>query len=292
MNLADVAVFVEAAAVGSLAGAARKLGIAPMAASRRLASLEQVLGVRLIHRTTRSMALTGEGVAFLPHAQTMLEEEANGRAALQPATGEAVGMLRITASVPFGRKVVTPMMPAFMDAYPDLRVDLLLTDRVVDIVGEGIDLAVRIAPMRDSRLVARRIADNPRGLYASPAYLRAHGVPATAPDLVPHQCLVATGTTHWTFQRDGRSFRQRVSGRFTASSVEALHQACLGGMGIANLSIWDARGEVQSGELVPVHLEDGEPAPLGVWAVYPTRRQVPPKVRLFIQALEAHLAEP
>jgi DNA-binding transcriptional LysR family regulator len=289
INLLDAAVLVEAVQAGSLAAAARRLRITPMLASRRLAELEQELGVRLVHRTTRSLALTVEGEAFLPHARALLEEEAAARAAVRPVSAGVTGLLRITASVPFGRKVVAPLVPAVLREHPGLQIDLLLSDGILDIVAQGIDLAIRIAVLRDNALIARRLADSPRGLYAAPSYIAGHGAPASLADLARHRCLVLTGTSHWSFMADGKPVRQRISGPFTSSSIEALHQACLGGLGIANLSAWDVAEEVAAGALVPIPLAAGEPEPLAIWAVYPTTRLVPPKVRVFIAALEAHL---
>jgi DNA-binding transcriptional LysR family regulator len=289
INLPDVAVLVEAVQAGSLAAAARRLRITPMLASRRLAELEQELGVRLVHRTTRSLALTVEGEAFLPHARALLEEEATARAAVRPVSAGVTGLLRITASVPFGRKVVAPLVPAVLREHPGLQIDLLLSDGILDIVAQGIDLAIRIAVLRDNALIARRLADSPRGLYAAPSYIAGHGAPDSLADLARHRCLALTGTSHWSFMVDGKPVRQRISGPFTSSSIEALHQACLGGLGIANLSDWDVAEEVAAGALVPIPLAAGEPEPLAIWAVYPTTRLVPPKVRVFIAALEAHL---
>jgi DNA-binding transcriptional LysR family regulator len=291
INLNNVAVLVEAVGAGSLAAAARRLRITPMLASRRLAELEAEVGARLMHRTTRSLALTVEGEAFLPHAQALLEEEAQARAAVRPSALGLTGTLRLTASIPFGRKVVAPLVPVFLQDHPGLQVDLLLSDSIVDIVAQGLDLAIRIALLRENTLVARRLADNPRRLYAAPAYLAEHGAPATPADLARHRCLMLTGTSHWTFGAGGRTVRQRVSGPFTSSSVEALHQACLGGLGIAMLSEWDAREKVAVGHLLPIRMEAGEPEPLTIWAVYPSARLTPPKVRLFIAALERRLQQ-
>lgn len=291
MNLDCVAVFVEATRAGSLAAAARKLGLAPMAASRRLAALEAELGVRLIHRTTRALALTVEGEAFLPYGEAMVEDAANARAAVRPSTAGAAGLLRVTASEPFGRKVVSAMLPAFLAANPDLRVDLLLTDGLVDIVAAGVDVAVRIAPLRDSTLIARRLASSPRHLYASPGYLATSGGPRRLADLDEHQCLVLSGATHWTFAVGERMRRVRVSGRCSSNSVEALHEACLRGLGLALLADWNVSDDVASGRLVPLELDDAEPEMLGIWALYPTARLVPPKARLFVEALELHLEQ-
>lgn len=289
MNLADLAIFVEAIQEGSLAAAGRRIGITPMAASRRLAALEGELGTRLVHRTTRSLSPTTEGEAFLPYAVAMLSEEAEARAAIRPIATGATGLLRVTASVPFGRKVLVPMAAQFMRLNPELRLDLQLVDGVVDIVDKGVDLAIRIGELQDNLLIARRLADNPRRLCMSPAYLARSGVPESVVELGEHECLSMSGVTHWTFERESRSFQQRVAGRFTANSVEALHQACLDGLGIASLSAWNTDEDVASGRLVEVKPRDAKLPDRGIWAVYPSARLVPQKVRLFTEALRAHL---
>jgi DNA-binding transcriptional LysR family regulator len=285
MDLAELAIFVESVQAGSIAGAARRLGIGAMAASRGLAALEQEVGARLVHRTTRSLAPTTAGEAFLPHARAMLEAQAEGLAAVRPSAAGLSGMLRITASAAFGRKVVAPMIPAFMRAHPALQVELLVTDEQVDIVARGIDVAVRIAKLRDNHLVARKLADNPRRLVAAPAYLAERGTPRRVEDLAAHHCLLPSNVTHWEFIQLGKPVRQRIEGPFTANSIEAIHQACLGGLGIANLSSWDVDPAIRSGALVEIALEDGVADPLAIWAVYPTAQLVPAKVRAFIQAL-------
>lgn len=289
MNLSDVGVFIEAARAGSLAAAARRLGVSPMAASRRLAALEAEVGARLVHRTTRALSLTPEGEAFLPHAHAMLESEAAARAAIRPSEAGASGVLRVTASAPFGRKIVAPMIPGFMRANPDLHVDLLVTDHVLDIVAGGLDVAIRIAALRDNSLIARRLDDNPRKLYAAPRYVAERGAPKVLADLAGHECLAISGVSHWTFRVGERAVQQRVSGRFAASGVEALHLACLGGLGITMLSDWNIREDVAAGRLVEIPLADAVLESWSIWAVYPTARLVPAKTRLFIDALAAHL---
>lgn len=291
MDLADLAVLVEAAQAGSLAAAGRRLGLTPMAASRRLAALEAELGVRLLHRTTRALSLTAEGEAFLPHAQAMLEQEADGRAAVRPAEAGAAGLLRITASVPFGRKIVTPMLARFLQANPELRVELRLSDSLIDIAAQGVDLALRIGPLRDSTLVARRVAASPRGLYAAPDYLARRGTPATTADLAAHECLLLPSMTQWTFERAGKPVRQRISGRFVADSYEALHQAAIEGLGVVRLSAWNVQDDLAAGRLVEVALTDAILPEQAVWAVYPTARFVPAKVRLFVEAFQAHMRD-
>lgn len=289
MDFAEIEIFVEAVRVGSLAGAARRLGLSAMAASRSLGNLEAELGVRLIHRTTRSLSPTTDGEIFLPHAVALLEGRAGALADLRPDGKGLTGRLRITASTAFGRKVVAPMLPSFMRDHPALQVDLLTTDDQVDIVGQGIDVAIRIAPLRDNRLAAKRLADSPRALWASPAYLEAFGQPRTLADLADHQCLVATGSSHWAFVHEGKAFKQKVSGRFSASSIEAVYEACRGGLGIANLSRWYADPVLDNADVQQILLEDAEPEQLGIWAVYPSSHMIPPKVRMFVRSLEQSL---
>ena len=291
MDLTQVAVFVEAAQAGSLAAAARRLGMTPMAASRRLAALEECLGVRLAHRTTRALALTPEGEVFLPHAQALLEDEASARAAIRPDGGEVSGLLRVTTPVAFGRKVIVPMMSDFLAAQAKLRVELVMTDNVIDIVSQGIDLAIRIAPLRDSTLVARSLGDSPRRLFASPAYVARRGRPSRLSDLDDHDCLSITGTTYWCFRHEGRLVRQRVGGRFSASVMDGLYQACLDGLGVVLMADWNAKDDVAAGRLVPLALDDAEPETRSIWAVYPSTRLIPHKVRRFTQALRSHMEQ-
>jgi len=290
MDTLAVAILVTAAQTGSLSAAARRLHLSPMSATRRLAALEQDLGVRLLHRTTRSVSLTPEGAAFLPFAQTLIESEAAGRACLHAAALQVSGLLRLTAPVAFGRKIVAPLVPGLLRDHPDLQIELHLSDAVVDLVASGFDLAIRIAPLRDSGLIARRLADSQRVLCAAPAYLAERGMPSTLDDLAGHQCLASTGTTHWTFRVDGREHKVRIGGRFSSSGIDGLHQACLGGAGIALLALWNVRDDLRAGRLVRVPLESVSPEERSIWAVYPSARYVLPKLRTFLAVLEAELA--
>jgi DNA-binding transcriptional LysR family regulator len=197
MQIADLRIFLAVSSAGSLSAAARQLNLGPMQVSRRIAVLEQELGVRLFHRTTRSVALTAEGEAFFPYANTMSEAEESARGALSPAPATASGTLKLTAPSVFGQTIILPFLPALLERHPDLRIDLDLSDRVLDIVGQGLDLALRIATLEDSELVARRIAGNPRIICAAPDYLRRYGVPARLADLDDHQCIVLHSVPRW-----------------------------------------------------------------------------------------------
>lgn len=289
MDLRDVAVLVRAVQTGSLSGAARSLEITPMVASRRLAALERDVGVRLMHRTTRAVSLTSEGESFYEHALFMLETEAAARAIVAPTSAGISGLLRVTTPAAFGRKVIAPLVPSLLLEHPNLRIDLHLTDTVVDIVAAGFDVAVRIGRLQDSSLIARRLTANVRVLCASPAYLARAGTPETVADLSAHECIALTGVNHWPFDVGGRRREVKIGGRFSSSSIEAVHAACANDMGIALLSSWDVDEDLRLGALRGIALRDASPQELAISAVYPTTRMLPRKVELFIQTLSQRL---
>lgn len=292
LELANLAVLVEAVQHGSLSAAGRRLGLTPVAASRRLAALEAEVGARLVHRTTRSLSLTPEGEAFMPHAEAILAHAEEGRAAVASGDEGAGGLLRVAASVPFGRKVLTPMLVGFLAKHPRVKVELLLSDMVVDIAAQGIDVAIRFGELRDSTLIARRLTANPRGLYAAPAYLTKRSAPTRVADLRQHECLTTPAARHWAFERNGRTVRQAVAGRFAADSVEALLEASIQGLGIVQLSDWNVREDVAAGRLAKIDLADGAVLDQGIWALLPTRRLMPRKVHLFLEALSGYVSNP
>lgn len=289
MHIRDVEVFSAIAESGSLSAAARRLGLAPMTVSRRLATLEGELGVRLFHRTTRSVSLTTEGETFLPFATTLLEASEGARVSLKSNAGAASGVLKVTAPTVFGQAVIMPLIPALLEEHPALRVDLTLSDSIVDIVGLGIDVAVRISTLRDSTLIARPLAPNPRVLCASPMYLERHGIPATMDALLSHRRIALHGMPFWPFMRDGETVSMRVEGAFSANSVEAVRTASRQGLGVAMLTYWDIRDDLAAGSLCLVELEDVDPQQLFITAILPTRQHVPHRVGVFLQRLEAVL---
>ncbi|HEV7308475.1 LysR family transcriptional regulator [Ensifer sp.] len=291
MNTEDVLIFTAAAGGGSLAEAARRLAITPMAASRRLAALEQSLGVRLMHRTTRALSLTPEGETFLPYAQALVENEEQARILLRGDDQGATGLLRVSAPVAFSTRVIAPLIPSLLDAHPLLRISLDMSDTMPDLVASGIDLAIRIARLKDSSLIARKLADNPRSIVASPSYVEKHGRPRTATELASHPCLPLHGVTHWTFVRAGIETHVRLQSRFSSTSIEGCHATCLAGAGITLLSDWNIADDIEAGRLVRIGLEDSEPETLAIWAVYPTTKLVAPKVRSFIDRLGSQLGE-
>jgi len=282
-------IFLAVAAAGSLSAAARQLGTVPMQVSRRVAALEEELSVRLFHRTTRSVSLTAEGEALLPHARVMSETEDSALNELHPASSKVSGVLRVTAPSVFGQSIVLAMLPRLLEQHPDLRIDLDVSDRVVDIVGQGLDLALRVAPLADSELVARRIAANPRVICAAPTYLQRHGQPTCVAELQAHQCIVLQAVPRWPVVIDGVLQRRRVNGRVGTSSVDAVRAAAVQGLGIAMLAYWDVYQQLRDGALVEIELADATMEQLAVWAVMPTRRYVPARVKVFLEMLEAEL---
>jgi DNA-binding transcriptional LysR family regulator len=286
MQIADIKAFVAIAAGSSLSGAARRLGVLPMTISRRLAALEQALGVRLVHRTTRSVALTPEGELYLPYAHAMLDADEAARAAILTCGGAASGMLKVTAPTVFGQAVILPMIPALLKENPALRVDLTLSDSIVDIVGLGIDVAIRIATLRDSALVARHLAPNPRVICASPCYLQRKGVPSTLEALSAHDCIGLHAMPYWPLLKAGEACAVKADAAFSANSVEAVRSAAKLGLGVVMLSYWDVRGDLADGSLQEIRLEDAAAEHLSITALLPTRQQVPQRVKTFLDKLQ------
>lgn len=290
INLQDVALFLVITETRSLTQAAKRQGVSAMAVSRRLAALEQALGARLLQRTTRSVSLTQEGMEFLPYARALVEAEMGARALFSPSAHGAAGLLRITAPSGFGRRNILPLVPGLLADNPELSIDLQLSEEVVDIVGKGIDVAVRIAPLKDSTLIARKIADNPRVVCASPDYLRANGTPRAVGDLINHRCLRLSGVPQWIFEREGEVVRVGVEGRFQSDNVEGVRELCVQGLGMAQLTRWDVMQEIRAGELVEITLADVAPQALSIWALLPTTRYLPLRVSAFIDRLKSSLA--
>ncbi|MGE1527053.1 LysR family transcriptional regulator [Pseudomonas ceruminis] len=292
MQVAEVEAFVAIAASNSLSGAARRLGVLPMTISRRLASLEEELAVRLVHRTTRSVSLTPEGELYLPYAQAMLDANEAARAAILSCAGAASGLLKVTAPTVFGQAVILPMIPELLEENPALRIDLTLSDSIVDIVGLGIDVAIRIATLRDSALVARHLAPNPRVICASPSYLQRKGIPGTLEELRAHDCIGLHSMPYWPLMKDGERCSVKADAAFSANSVEAVRRAGKVGLGIVMLSYWDVRTDLADGSLQEIKLADAVPENLSITALLPTRQQVPYRVKAFLDKLSLVLATP
>jgi DNA-binding transcriptional LysR family regulator len=289
--------FVSVATKGSLTAAARGEGVAPAIIGRRLDALEEHLGVKLLVRTTRRITLTHEGSAFLEDCQRLLSDVANAEASVSAGGVKASGHLRITAPAGFGRRHVAPLVPKFRELHPDVTISLNLSDRVVDLAGEGFDCAVRVGDLPDSSLVSVRMADNRRLCVATPAYLARRGTPQQPSDLLHHDCLTlssdASQTRGWAFRTEGVSsevIHLRPGGPLDCSDGQVLHDWCLAGYGIAWRSTWEVEAEIQAGQLVAV-LEDFAAPPNGIYVVFPQRKHLPLRVRLWIDHLKQNYGQ-
>ena len=287
--------FVAVATKGSLTATALAEGVAPAVIGRRIDGLEARLGVKLLVRTTRKITLTHEGSAFLEDCQRVLADLASAEASVSAGGVKASGHLRITGPAGFGRRHVAPLVPRFIAEHPDVSVSLNLSDRVVDIVNEGFDCAIRVGDLPDSSLISVRLADNRRLCVATPAYLKRAGVPQHPSELMRHECLTlssdASQTRGWAFQVDGAVTHLRPSGRLDCSDGQVLHAWCLAGMGIAWRSTWEVEGEIASGQLQAV-LEDYAAPPNGIYAVFPHAKHLPLRVRLWIDFIKHSFADP
>ncbi len=292
-RLAQIEAFVNAATRGSLSAAARLEGVTPAVIGRRLDSLEAHLGVRLLVRSTRRLSLTFEGQSFLEDCQRLLNDLAGAEAVVMQGGLQASGHMRISAPAGFGRRHVAPVVARFMAEHPGVQVTLELSDRLVDLVNEGVDCAVRIGEMPDSSLVGNKLGEMPRAVVASPEYLARRGVPRTPADLAQHECLSLGQQRGWMLRPTpgGAPVAVKIGGRFSCNDGTVLHEWALAGAGLAWRSLWEVGADLRAGRLVAV-LEAYTPPPLGIYALYPQRRHLPLRVRLFVEALRTTFAQP
>ncbi|MDH4189282.1 MAG: LysR family transcriptional regulator [Betaproteobacteria bacterium] len=289
-DLHEMSVFVRVVAAGSLSAAAREFGLSTAVVSRRLAALEARLGARLLNRTTRSLRLTDEGAAYYDACARILAEVEEADAAVSARRTEPQGVLKVAMPASFGHRHIAPLVPEFAARYPKIQLALSLSDRAVNLVEEGFDLAIRIAELEDSALAARKLAPNRRVVCASPEYLRRRGTPHTPDDLAKHNFLVTTWERDFSLtieykEPDGKPGSVRVSGRYACDNWEVLREWALAGLGVALKSTWDVRRHLEDGSLValcPGYTFDTDVA---IYAVYPHRRHLPAKTRAFIEFL-------
>ncbi len=288
MNLEDLRTFVEVADTGGVAPGARRLGLSKSIVSRRLARLEEALGVQLLSRTTRGSALTEAGATFREHAMRIAAELDAAQETLTPE-GEVRGLLRVAAPLSFGITRLAPVFAELARRHPLLHLDTSYSDRFVDLVGEGFDCAVRLGLLRDSSLVARRVCAFRGRLVASPAYIAAHGEPKTLDDLANHPAAMHKGVL-WSLRDRGKTVTVRPRGRFTADNAEAVLAAALAGVGVAGLPDFLIEAHIAAGDLVP--LLPNYPAPeAGMFVVRPPGAFASRKVRVLIDILIEYFGE-
>lgn len=284
----ELAFFVLLAKKGSLSAVARELDITPPAVTRRLSLMEQRLGVRLVNRTTRKLSLTSEGEMFLAQATAILAAIDEMEASIAGHRDEPKGLLRINATLGFGRTTIAPLISTFAKRYPELEVQLQLTDRPINLVEEAFDLGIRFGELPDTRLAARKIMSNRRFLCASPAYLKKQGEPQTPADLARHQCIIhrQNDDAHgiWRLTRNRKTDTVKVGGALSSNDGDVVLGWALDGHGILLRSEWDAAKYLASGRLQIV-LPDYKLAPADLFVYYPSRENLPAKVRTFIDFL-------
>jgi DNA-binding transcriptional LysR family regulator len=288
-RLAAMEAFVCVLESGSFSAAARLLKLGQPAVSKTIAQLEERLGVRLLLRSTRGLTPTEAGTAFYERAKRAIEEAHEADLAARGAGSGLHGTLRVCAAVTFARLHVLPYLGEFLGAHPELSIDVVLDDRTVNVVEEGIDVALRMGALADSSLTARKIGECQRLVVATPRYLQEHGEPCTPTELAQHQAVVyahAGGGEHWSFKQGSTVQSVTVSGRVRVSAAEGIRAAVLGHLGIALSSQWMFSAELASGEVRPL-LGQWQLAPLDLWAVFPTGRMASAKARAFVDFVEA-----
>ncbi len=292
MNIEHLKLFVRLATTHNISLAGQESGLSPAVASSYISKLEAGLGVRLVHRTTRKVSLTEEGEAFLAHAEDVLASVEAARASVGAGSVSPGGTLRVTAPASFGRMHLVPALKGFLSRYPDLVIDLRLTDSIVDLVEGGFDIAIRNSELKDSTLIARRLASDKRIVCASADYLARHGEPASPDDLRDHQCIHLTGLENWIFETPEGHRSIKTKGIFRTDNGEAIRDACVDGLGITVNSTWSAYKHLQRGELVQILRDYPLVSNTAIWAIYPSSRLLAPKVRVFIDYFSGYFDSP
>lgn len=292
-TLHSMRLFSEVVDSGSFSAAGRKFGLAASSVSRQVGSLEDTLGARLLNRSTRKLSLTEAGRLYHERVRQILADVEDANRSVSHLEAIPRGMLRINGPTVFGRLHIAPHLPEFLRRFPEIDIDLTLTDHFVDVIEEGSDVVVRVGGLSDSSLFARRLAPNRRVICATPAYLDANGRPEKPSDLTQHTCIVyklhsTTAIWHICCGESGAKEQVQVNGRLTANNAEALHEAVLGDVGIALLPIWLVGQDLQAGRLervLPTLEADLTKDETAIHAIYPHKRLLSAKVRAFVDFL-------
>jgi DNA-binding transcriptional LysR family regulator len=281
--------FVAVAECGQFTAAAERLGLSSSQVSRQVARLEERLQTRLFYRSTRRVALTEAGQTFLQHCQRLQDAREEALRAIGDLGGEPKGLLRMTCAVAYGERFIVPLVTDFMTRHPQLKVEIELSNRTLDMVQEGLDLAIRLGRLQDSRLVATRLAPRQMYLCAAPDYLQRYGRPHSLSELNGHNCLIGSSDI-WTFQVNDRESAQRVQGNWRCNSGQSVLEAALRGLGLCQLPDYYVLEHLRSGALVSL-LANQQPPNTAVWALYPQQRHLSPKVRQLVDFLKSGMAQ-
>jgi len=289
----EMAAFVRVIELGGFSAAARHFGLTPSALSKLVTRLEARLAVRLLNRTTRKLMLTVEGEAYFSRSQRILAEIQEAEAEVTRYRMRPRGLLRVNVGVAFGLHQMAQAMPLFLERYPDIKLELDVTDRMVDLLEEGADLALRTGPLPDSTLIARKICDLQRVICAAPSYLARYGIPHIPDDLANHNCIAISGSAklnQWPFQTSSGRQTLTVTGNVTANNAETVLQLGMAGMGIIRLGDNIVGDEISRGSLIPILTNSHLVEPLPLNAVYPQGRHRSPKVGAMIDFLVQQFA--
>lgn len=281
MDVHGMRVFARVAALSNISAAATELEMTPGNVSKRLQTLENSLGVRLFDRNTRMIRITEEGELLLRSVTRILSEIDDVRETLSESSSHPRGTLRVTAPAALGRQI-RPGICEFQRLHPGVMVELHLCDRIVDILEEGYDVAIRTGPLPDSQLIAKRLAPDRYYILASPKYIEKHGEPATPNELPNHNCLVLGDNSVWRFAKGGSETSVRVTGTLMSNSTEMLIDAALAGLGIVRISGMKAHDVIQDGQLVHMLKEFDVAGDTAIWALFASSRHISPKVRVFL----------
>ncbi|MCG9633301.1 LysR family transcriptional regulator [Vibrio sp. Isolate30] len=290
-QLGAMRVFLRVIETGSFSAAAREQNSSQATISKKVAALEDKLGVKLLTRTSRELSLTQAGQEYYEHCLNIVQEIDEVEASVRSQVSSPKGTLRIAAAAPLARILLAPLIAEFLEEYPDIEVDMVIDERHIDLVAEGIDIAIRARKLEDSSLIARPLFNNPLLLVAAPGYLKKHGVPTQPKDLKSHQCIVYTfnrSLNNWHFVDNGQDVSIPVRGTFRSNSGETNLEMALAGLGITQLPIWMMDEHLQSGKLVRV-LEEYPSDTVPINAIYPQSRHVPLKVRCFVNFIQEQL---
>jgi DNA-binding transcriptional LysR family regulator len=291
----EMAAFVRVVDAKGFSAAAPTLGLTPSAVSKLVTRLEARLGVRLLQRTTRALHLTADGEAFYEQARRIVGEIAALEAELTDRRGTPQGLLRVTTSLAFSTHQLAPLIGEFLERYPAVQLELIPTDRVVDLVEEGVDIAIRVGRLADSSFMARKIGEDVRLVCAAPAYLARHGTPQRPEELARHNCIFSRNGAHpnrWPFRIDGQIREVDVTGRLAVSDGEAQLRLALQGLGIVRLTRLTVAGAVRTGEVISLLKAFSAEEPVPIHAVYPHRRHLAPKVTAFADFIAKKFTPP
>jgi DNA-binding transcriptional LysR family regulator len=287
-TISDFDIFARVARTGNMSAAGREMGLSPAVVSKRISLLEQRLGARLFQRTTRQLTLTETGEGYFKRIVDILSLVEEAEDFVSRRNTKPRGSLKIAAPTTFTRMHVAPYLPQFIERFPDIQLDIHMTDNFVDIIREGFDLAIRIGELQDSSLVARKLSPDRRVICAAPLYLEKAGTPKTLSDLEQHNCLSPGAQEVWRIEGPEGARQIRVNGNIRSNSAEIIREALVSGLGIGLRSLWEIGPELKSGALNVVLPQYRGSSKVAVYAVYPCREFMPAKVNAFIEYLSEH----